>query len=328
MAHQIENMAYVGATPWHGLGSQLSTHQPLEVWQHEAGMNWHIEESPVRFVSGNNAHLGSIHSFPEQKVLFRSDTKAPLSVVSQRYKVVQPMEVLEFYRDLTEYAGFELETAGVLKGGKKFWALARTGQSSQLKGRDEVNGYLLLATSCDGTLATMATPTTVRVVCNNTLAIAVDGATQAIRVPHSTEFNASRVKQQLGVSVSQWSEFMYRMKTLSERKVKPAEALRYFLQVICSTDADLTDLTQLPQHRALQRCRTCIWAKVEGLNWHPRRTPRGDCLTRSPNSWTTRNAPAVLTTDWTQLGLVKVRCSNKKPWIMRCSWLPEGNAAR
>ncbi|UJJ31846.1 DUF932 domain-containing protein [Halopseudomonas maritima] len=253
MAHQIENMAYVGATPWHGLGSQLSTHQPLEVWQREAGMNWHIEESPVRFVSGNNAHLGSIHSFPEQKVLFRSDTKAPLSVVSQRYKVVQPMEVLEFYRDLTEYAGFELETAGVLKGGKKFWALARTGQSSQLKGRDEVNGYLLLATSCDGTLATMATPTTVRVVCNNTLAIAVDGATQAIRVPHSTEFNASRVKQQLGVSVSQWSEFMYRMKTLSERKVKPAEALRYFLQVICSTDADLTDLTQLPQHRALQK---------------------------------------------------------------------------
>ena len=107
MAHQIENMAYVGATPWHGLGSQLSTHQPLEVWQHEAGMNWHIEESPVRFVSGNNAHLGSIHSFPEQKVLFRSDTKAPLSVVSQRYKVVQPMEVLEFYRDLTSARGMQ-----------------------------------------------------------------------------------------------------------------------------------------------------------------------------------------------------------------------------
>ncbi|MFP3366790.1 DUF932 domain-containing protein, partial [Pseudoalteromonas sp. SIMBA_148] len=82
-----------------------------------------------------------------------------------------------------------------------------------------MNGYLLLATSCDGTLATMATPTTVRVVCNNTLAVAVNGASQAIRVPHSTEFNAQRVKQQLGISVSQWSEFMYRMKTLSERKV-------------------------------------------------------------------------------------------------------------
>jgi len=253
MAHQIENMAFVGATPWHGLGSQLSPHQPLEVWQREAGMNWHIEESPVRFVAGASSHLGSIHSFPEQKVLYRSDTKDPLSVVSQRYKVVQPNEVLEFYRDLTEYAGYELETAGVLKGGKKFWALARTGQNTVLKGRDEVNGYLLLATSCDGTLATMATPTTVRVVCNNTLAIAVNGASQAIRVPHSTEFNPQRVKQQLGISVSQWSEFMYRMKTLSERKVKPKEALQYFLQVICSTDTDLEDRKQLPQHRALQK---------------------------------------------------------------------------
>jgi phage/plasmid-like protein (TIGR03299 family) len=253
MAHHIENMAFVGATPWHGLGSQLYQNQPLEVWQREAGMDWHIEESPVRFVAGASSHLGSIHSYPEQKVLYRSDTKAPLSVVSNRYKVVQPNEVLEFYRDLTEYAGYELETAGVLKGGKKFWALARTGQSSVLKGRDEVNGYLLLATSCDGTLATMATPTTVRVVCNNTLAIAVNGASQAIRVPHSTEFNAQRVKQQLGISVSQWSEFMYRMKTLSERKVKPKEALQYFLQVICSTATDLEDRKQLPQHRALQK---------------------------------------------------------------------------
>lgn len=253
MAHHIENMAFVGATPWHGLGSQLSQNQPLEVWQREAGMDWHIEESPVRFVAGASSHLGGIHSYPEQKVLYRSDTKAPLSVVSNRYKVVQPNEVLEFYRDLTEYAGYELETAGVLKGGKKFWALARTGQSSVLKGRDEVNGYLLLATSCDGTLATMATPTTVRVVCNNTLAVAVNGASQAIRVPHSTEFNAQRVKQQLGISVSQWSEFMYRMKTLSERKVKPKEALQYFLQVICSTDTDLEDRKHLPQHRALQK---------------------------------------------------------------------------
>ena len=92
----------------------------------------------------------------------RSDTNAPLSVVSGRYQVVQPKEVLEFYRDLSEISGFELETAGVLKAGKKFWALARTGKETALKGNDVVKGYLLLATSCDGTLATTATPSTVR----------------------------------------------------------------------------------------------------------------------------------------------------------------------
>ncbi len=67
--------------------------------------------------------------------------------MSSRYQVVQPAEILEFYRDLTQIGGFELETAGVLKEGRKLWALAKTGQSSTLKGRDKVNGYLLLATA-------------------------------------------------------------------------------------------------------------------------------------------------------------------------------------
>ncbi|MER8124733.1 DUF932 domain-containing protein, partial [Acinetobacter baumannii] len=90
----------------------------IEVWQREAVMHWQILESPVHFKSEVTRHMGAIHSFPEQKVLFRSDTKTPLSVVSQRYHTVQPREVLEFYRDLTEVSGYELETAGVLKGGR------------------------------------------------------------------------------------------------------------------------------------------------------------------------------------------------------------------
>ncbi|MGL6251131.1 MAG: DUF932 domain-containing protein [Billgrantia desiderata] len=253
MAHQIEQMAYVGDTPWHGLGQQLSRHQPLDVWRQQAGMDWHIEESPVRFIADDVGHLGSIHSFPEQKVLYRSDTRAPLSVVSQRYKVVQPEEVLEFYRDLTEYAGYELETAGVLKGGRKFWALARSGLGTALKGQDQVNAYLLLATSCDGSLATVATPTSVRVVCNNTLTIAVDGMSQGVKVPHSTEFRPQLVKQQLGISVSQWDDFMYRMKTLAERKVSQEEVKTYFQAVICNAEEPLDDPSKLPNYRALNR---------------------------------------------------------------------------
>jgi len=97
-------------------------------------MDWNIRETPVCFVSGESKHLGQLQSFEDHKVLYRSDTKAPLSVVGNRYQVVQPRQILEFYRDLTEKSGFELETAGVLKGGRKLWALARTGQSGVLKG--------------------------------------------------------------------------------------------------------------------------------------------------------------------------------------------------
>jgi phage/plasmid-like protein (TIGR03299 family) len=232
MAHLVETMAYVGSAPWHGLGNQLTENQPIEVWAKEAGMDWSIREAPVRFIAGNDAYTGSIMTFPENKVLFRSDTNAPLSVVSQRYQVVQPREILEFYRDLTKVSGFELETAGVLKGGKKFWALAKTGQDFALRGNDVTNGYILLATACDGTLATTAQFTSIRVVCNNTLAVALaDGCKSAVKVPHNTTFDAQAVKKQLGISVSSWDHFMYSMKTLSERKVKGKEAQNFFLRV-------------------------------------------------------------------------------------------------
>ncbi|WP_186070808.1 DUF932 domain-containing protein [Burkholderia gladioli] len=238
--HLVQSMAYVGAEPWHGIGTQLAPKQPLEVWAEQAGMNWNIEEAEVRFVAGGGG-LGAIHAFLDQKVLYRSDTKEPLSVVSSRYQTVQPREILEFYRDLTEVGGFELETAGVLKGGKKLWALARTGQSVSLKGRDEVNGYLLLATACDGTLATTAQFTSVRVVCHNTLSVALGESQGAIKVPHRSQFDADAVKRQLGVAISSWDEFMYRMKALSERKVKPETAHEYFRRVLAYPSGSVKD---------------------------------------------------------------------------------------
>ena len=233
MSHLVERMAYVGETPWHSLGTQLPARQPIEVWAKCAGMNWSILEAPVQYRPFAGEGEAPLQTVEEQKVLYRSDTHAALSVVGGRYQIVQPREVLEFYRDLTDAGGYELETAGVLKGGRKLWALARTGHSAQLMGRDAVDGYLLLATSCDGTLATVAMPTSVRVVCNNTLSVALRGAAQCVRVPHSTTFDALAVKQQLGIAVSSWGEFMYRMKTLSKRQVKEQEAAAYFVDVLC-----------------------------------------------------------------------------------------------
>ncbi|MFS2139929.1 DUF932 domain-containing protein [Duganella sp. Dugasp56] len=236
MAHLLEQMAYVGAIPWHGLGNQLAANESIEIWAKQAGMDWQIREAPVRFMASEVGNSGTIQSFPENKVLFRSDTNSPLSVVSQRYKVVQPSEILEFYRDLSEVSGFELETAGILKGGRKVWALARTGQSSALRGNDVTNAYVLLATGCDGTLATTAQFTSIRVVCNNTLAVALGSSTGAVKVPHNTSFDPQSVKRQLGISVATWDTFMYRMKGLSERRVMANEAANYVHRVFSNLD--------------------------------------------------------------------------------------------
>ena len=260
MAHEIQTMAYVDAVPWHGLGNQLTPKQPIEIWQQEAGMNWRINETEVMYsVSGGDGlHL---KSNPDSKVLFRSDSFAPLSVVSKRYKVVQPAEVLEFYRDLVNAGGFELETAGVLKGGKKLWALAKTGQETLLKGNDRVKAYLLLATSCDGTLCTTAQFTSVRVVCNNTLQMAVGDSSGAVKVPHSTQFDPQQVKMALGLGLSSWETFVDDMRQLADRKINKFEAMNYLINVLGDS---AVPLNEQPNTKAIQNVYTLFSGEGKG----------------------------------------------------------------
>lgn len=175
---------------WHRLGGETPAGAPPEQWARDAGMDFSIESSPVTFGDGQ--------VFAGRRVLYRDDTRAPLGIVSDRYKVVQPIEVLEFFRDLTLAGGYQLETAGVLGEGGKYWALATNGMSADLGG-DIIKPYLLLATACDGSLATTAQFTSVRVVCQNTLTMATAGAVDAIKVRHSTRFDAAAVKRDLGI---------------------------------------------------------------------------------------------------------------------------------
>ncbi len=248
MAHLVESMAYVGDTPWHGLGNRLTAHQPIKTWLTEAGMDWHIAQSDVLFnIAPDGLH---IRPHADAKVLYRSDTLEPLSVVSKRYKVVQPDEVLHFYQDLVSAGGFELETAGVLKGGRKIWALAKTGQETALRGGDKVKAYLLLATSCDGTLCTTAQFTSVRVVCNNTLQLAVGNSNGAVKVPHSTQFDPESVKQALGLGLSNWDSFMRSLKELSQRPVSRTEVQDYFRLVL---DEPVDETRQAEPSKNLQQ---------------------------------------------------------------------------
>ena len=257
MAHELDmsngraNMAFVGQTPWHGLGSELQPDSPLEVWQKEAGMDWHLKSSPVQYVNevfgarGEEDHSASrIQTFPEKRVLYRSDTGAGLAVVSDKYQVVQPEEVLDFYRDLIMSGGFAMSTAGVLFGGKKFWALAEIGKSARIKGQDELNGYLLLSTACDGSMATVAQFTSVRVVCNNTLRLAVQGKYSTrprLSIPHSTIFDGAKVKAELGLASSSWDKFIEEVNVLADRKLTRAEEVQWLIDVFGDPTLSIED---------------------------------------------------------------------------------------
>lgn len=104
-----------------------------------------------------------------------------------------------------------------------------------------MNGYLLLATGCDGTLATTAQFTSIRVVCNNTLAVALKNGGTAVKVPHSTTFDPKAVKGQLGLSSSSWDDFVYQMKKLSERKLKNAESEAFIAELFADPREKFTN---------------------------------------------------------------------------------------
>lgn len=282
MAHLIDlsnaraNMAYVGKTPWHGLGQQLTEGAPIEIWLREAGMSHSILSAPVKFdIPGTDI----IQVMDNKNVLFRSDNGMPLSVVTDRYQIVQPREILEFYRELVESTGeYQLETAGCLDEGRKYWALAKYKDALNFSG-DIVKPYLFLASSADGTLATVAMHTTVRVVCNNTLQMSLraDGH-QAIKVSHSTKFNADAIKQRLGVH-STINQFNDDVNALIEKAITREQAVNVFVELV----AERNDKNEITNEKAVKRIvGEIMQAMVNG--------PGANLVTARNTTWGAMNA--------------------------------------
>lgn len=231
MADEIANvngkdsMAFVGEKPWHLKGQELTKDASIETWIEEAGMDFEIKSTDVQY------QLNGTQTYTGKKVLYRDDIGTPLAVLSDKYKIVQPKEIMEFFRDLTESAGMYLETAGVLFDGRRYWAMANTGRAGEVLGNDKVKGNLLLSTACDGSLATTAMFTAVRVVCNNTLRLSLDSAKNAIKVNHGRTFDAADVKLQMGLIDVAWDNFMTNINVLSTKAVDDAAARKFFFNL-------------------------------------------------------------------------------------------------
>jgi phage/plasmid-like protein (TIGR03299 family) len=258
MAHDIDEttgkpaIAYVGETPWHRLGEKLPTGAPIETWLRAARLEWELKRLPVQYLVE-----GKFETMDDRYVLSRSDTHAALSIVSGDYRIVQPKEVLEFYRELMSEYGYTLETAGALNGGRKVWALARTGLTDAVDGgTDDVAAYVLLATSCDKTLATTAAFTSIRVVCQNTLFFAMDdikaGKRPQVKVPHNNRFDADRVRGDLGLMNVAWPRFLEKVRKMARHPMTVESASSFF------DDLLLPEKGRKPSSRALRERETVI----------------------------------------------------------------------
>lgn len=221
MAAMIETMAYANEVPWHGLGNHVAEDVSVDDMTIQAGLNWTVSKRPVLYNTPENTVQ---MAFKDRYVLARDKDNKAMSVVSGRYKPVQPKEIMEFFRELVALGGFKLETAGSLSDGKRIWALAKTGDAAKILGQDEVKSYLMLATSYDGTFATLAQFTDIRVVCNNTLQAALSNHGTRISIPHIREFDAQSVKEQLGIHADAWNARVEAMELLARTKVDLAKA--------------------------------------------------------------------------------------------------------
>lgn len=174
MPANVETMFYVRERPWHGLGTRIEeapTSADVLVY---AGLDWTVEQKDV--------YTGGGSLIPGYRVNTRSTDSAILGIVSDRYKVVQNSDAFQFTADLLG-AGVPYETAGALQGGRKTWMLARMPRHYIIAG-DEISPYLVVMNSHDGSSGIKVAMTPIRVVCQNTLNLALDSAKRIWTTKH------------------------------------------------------------------------------------------------------------------------------------------------
>lgn len=232
-------------------GAVRSLGNTRKEWAKKARFDWEIEEGPVYYKNESRFNV-----FNNRKVLYRSDTGAALSVVSNRFKVVQPADILGFFGELADEHGFDLEAAGQTVGGRRLWGLAKTPHEISAHG-DKVGGYLLMVTGCDGGLSTQAFFTSIRLYCANQLRLALREAQakgQAIyRITHSTAFEYKKVKERLSLIDRQWEEFEGVVKKLQAKKVSPKQAQEFFLKVAYPTKHEELEFGELRENSSAVR---------------------------------------------------------------------------
>lgn len=233
MAANVENMFYVRETPWHGLGVRVNEAPASRNALTLAGLDWSVMQEPVYTETGELVE--------GYKANIRDADRRVLGVVTDRYKVIQNREAFAF-TDALLGEGVRYETAGSLQGGRKVWLLAHMPHEYIITG-ERISPYLLFSNTHDGSGAIKVALTPIRVVCNNTLNLALSTAKRSWSMIHTgdiqskmkeardTLFMAEQYMDSLG------KEFeSLRMKKLSD------QAVMDYIEILLPLEEDATPI--------------------------------------------------------------------------------------
>lgn len=239
MAHELEivngeaKMAYVGEKPWHGLGKAVPQDVSPEQMLDAAGLRWDVVKKDLYF----QTESGPVPT--KARALVRSTDNKVLTIVTDNWNPVQNIEAFEFFTDFVAAGDMHMETAGSLRDGKMVWAMAKIKESFEIFGGDRVEGNLLFSNPHEFGRSIDIRFTPVRVVCANTMAIALTGDTKhAVKINHRSKFNPDEVKAVMGVAKDRLAEYKEQAMFLGKKKFTKETITEYFNRVFPSLSKD------------------------------------------------------------------------------------------
>lgn len=252
MAHLIDYskgfhaMAFTGnrAGIWHGLGQEIDPAKAndIDYLRQIGGLGFDVSKVPLMY-----RHGGDLLTADNVVGTVRSDTGALLGTVSDnKYNVVQPSQILEFFRDFLKSNQLTVSTLGALRGGRVVWLMAELGPDYGfiLPGNDVVKSYVRLQTSFDGSRSTSLVPTTIRQICANTESM-VESATAGRQyvTRHSATFNAQALQAAFGLLGEQHRMTAECWNTLAATRVTVEQAKQFFIELLDLGNVKLEDIS-------------------------------------------------------------------------------------
>lgn len=232
MSANVESMFYVRETPWHGLGTRVVEAPSSAEALIMAGLDWSVIQEPI--------YTGNDDLIEGYKANVRDMDRKVLGVVTDRYKVIQNNEAFAFTDELLG-EGVRYETAGSLQGGKKVWLLAHMPHEYIISG-ERISPYLLFSNTHDGSGAIKVALTPIRVVCNNTLNLALATAKRSWSMIHTGDIKGkmSEARDTLFMAEKYMDSLGKEFENLRLKKLTDKQVLD-FIEILLPMESDLSD---------------------------------------------------------------------------------------
>jgi phage/plasmid-like protein (TIGR03299 family) len=230
MAHEIETMAFAGATPWHGLGTALEE-ADLHDWpsaSKKAGLDWDVELVPL-VTADTQAKV-------DHRAVRRSTDGKVLGVVGPRYAPLQNKDAFGWFQPFLDTREAALHTAGSLRGGSRIWVLAKLNRDPLVIAEgDAIEKFILLSHGHDGSLAVRCGFTPIRVVCQNTLSMAHGSdASKLIRIKHTRDVleNLANIREVMDLANAEFEATAEQFRLLARKSINQTDLRNYVRRVL------------------------------------------------------------------------------------------------